>query len=122
MPIIQTDEPPYAVVASVCDIIARPREFDGKRIEISGRFSTDWYHSRMIVGEPCGAGIDFAGDTKTLGDAWTAIEATNRQRGDPEIRLTVVGRYHWDPEASGMFPRTHVITVDRIVFLTIKER
>lgn len=107
-------------VGSVCDLIARPADFDGKLISVRGTFNADWRHPHLIVGEPCDKGVIFAGDTSALGERWQRIWQT---RGNPDvaINLTVTGRFHWDSQAPPqMYPATHVIEVQEIVALDIQ--
>ena len=115
-------QPPQLVAASDCEVVERPADFDGKMISVSGTFLTDWHHGSLIVGQPCGKGVWFGGDTALLGEPWTRIERTRRTTETIVITLTAVGRLHWTPEATGMFPATHVLDVEDITSLDIRPR
>lgn len=108
-----------AEIASICEVVAHPADYDGKLITISGEFLTDWRHAAVVVGDPCRVGIVFGGQAD-LGEPWARIKDT-QGRYDLTIRLTVTGRYRWDPHAAQMYPTTHLIEVDKITSLDIQS-
>lgn len=114
--------PPHVVAASICEVVKRPADFDGKMISVSGTFLTDWRHGSLFMGQPCRKGVMFDGDPALLGEPWTRIERTSRTPGKVVITLTAVGRFHWTPDATGMYPATYVLDVKVITSLDVRPR
>lgn len=118
---LQTAPSEEPLATTVCEIIADPSAFNGRRVAVEGYYRTDWHHGALLVGEDCRRGI-FIGPERGSEAAldFAQVYALQGQQLNPNaVRMSVLATFVYDPTETGTFALTHVFRVYDVVELEI---
>jgi hypothetical protein len=106
------------VRTTVCAVVQKPSEFNGKRIQFSARFESDGMDNSLLTSTGCKFGISpFEATTHQNASELAALDAA-LERGmagtiDKTITAVFVGIFEFGPQAQ--FPR--VLHIERVMNL-----
>ena len=108
---LQTPPSEEPLATSVCEILADPSAFNGRRVAVEGYFHTDWLHHSLLVDASCGYGISVGAQrgTEALRE-FAPVLALQDQRLEPDgVWMSVVATFSFVPDVP--------ITQDRLLLL-----
>ncbi len=111
---------PAAIRSAVCEVLAKPRMFDGERVIVTADVLSDGLHGTLLVG-PCGGGISIGlgspSESPDVVSLFKAVMAGIPGTGDyKRIRATVSGRFRVEKSQLG---DVYELEVDRVEDLTV---
>jgi hypothetical protein len=100
------------VVTTVCDLVARPNDFNGKVIRIQARYQSDDMGLTTLTDPMCFGGVVPTGhfwDTEVSGSFFASLHKDGcLGTVGKKVTATWTGRYYWEPKntpGTGKFPR-----------------
>lgn len=116
---LQSSPPEEPLATSVCEILADPSAFNGRRVAVEGYFHTDWWHRSLLVDRACGYGISVGAQRGTEARReFAPVLALRDQRLEPDaVWMSVVATFSFDPDVP--ITQDRLLLVDDVVELEI---
>ncbi len=113
----------------LCNLVADPARFGGKRVTFAADILTDWQHGTVLTDSTCKGGVEL---TSTEAVAEAEIAAMDKAVGTPltggynrTARATFTGVFYWKPALPGQqahFYNARQFAAENVTNVSVHQR
>ena len=122
---LQATEPEKPIETTVCELVARCKKFDGKRVQFRASVSSDWFEHTALVDSQCSGGVVPRTSDET--DKRPDVDAFNRamdegKPGNTDLHISAVFTGRFVCKAASKYPKDRrVIEIDQVDALDVNR-